>query len=123
MFTALLTVIAVITAYTFITGLVSTVLKCWVNAKPQQPVLEVTPAVETIADPWNEDYTPASVITTTPIVIEYRTLVLAPATKKTLRKPISKMLKAELQTELQTWGKSTDGIVKQLRDRLETCYK
>lgn len=136
MFTATIATIAVVTAYTFITGLIATVLRCWRDAKPVTqaveveeskaalPLPEATETVET-DDPWNDEtVTPVSNDTVTITeTIEYRVLILPPATKKRLQKPIAKMPKADLQQELKTWGKPTDGTVKELRNRLDKCYK
>jgi hypothetical protein len=142
MFTVAIAVITVIAVYTFITGLVETVLKCWRDAKlaveavgetagkaalpenPEEPEKTEEPeeTEEITNDPWDDETVAPASIEKISTQSEYKILILPPASKKKLQKPISKMLKIELQAELSRWCKSTEGTVKELKSRLEACY-
>jgi hypothetical protein len=139
MFTVAIAVITIITGFTFTTGLIETVMECWKDAKAaveageetaskaalpeeQEETEKTEEPEETTNDPWDDETVAPASIEKISNQSEYKMLILPPASKKRLQKPISKMVKIELQEELSRWCKSSEGTVKELRSRLEACY-
>ncbi len=124
--------------YTFVSGFVGSIVKCWRDAAPKNNIEETTFLLDELfslseqlnieenhiidefsIDLWEEEI---EIPSTEEKQIEVITsqLILPPA--KLPKKSISKMIKDELVKELGVWRKPTEGTVKELRTRLKSCY-